>query len=186
MKKYILLGLCIAFVLGISACQKSAPDSVSTEPISAENSDETTETSESPMVPDFTLPANNGEDVSLSDYTGKVVVLNFWASWCAYCKDEMPDFKKLGDEIKDSEEVVLLMLNQTDGQRETKQKADDYLSENGYDFLSLYDSGEVSYSIFGIVNYPTTVVIDGEGRLSDYVIGITDYDTVAEMIEGAK
>ena len=138
------------------------------------------------MVPDFTLEANNGEEVSLSDYAGKVVILNFWASWCPPCKEEMPEFQELNRQLEDSEEAVLLMLNQTDGQRETKEKAEKYLTDNEFDFLNLYDQGEVGYEIFGVSRIPTTVVIDKEGRLSDYVLGMTDYDTVMEMIEEAK
>ena len=122
----------------------------------------------------------------MSDYAGKVVILNFWASWCPPCKEEMPEFQELNRQLEDSEEAVLLMLNQTDGQRETKEKAEKYLTDNEFDFLNLYDQGEVGYEIFGVSRIPTTVVIDKEGRLSDYVLGMTDYDTVMEMIEEAK
>jgi peroxiredoxin len=145
-----------------------------------------TQPDKKPLLPDFTLEANNGKNVSLSDYAGKVVVLNFWASWCPTCKEEMPQFQKLHDQLKDSHEAVLLMLNQTDGQRETKEKANNYLADNGFDFLNLYDTGEVGYAIFGINGIPTTVVIDKDGRLSDYVMGMTDCNTVIKMIAGTK
>ena len=143
------------------------------------------ESSVLPLVPDFTLDANNGESVSLSDYKGKIVVLNFWATWCPYCLKEMPDFKKLQEESS-ADEVVFLFLNQTDGQRETRAVADKWLEENGYDFLSLYDEGQVGYPVFGITSLPTTVIVDAEGRLFDAVIGQTDYDTVSRLIEAAK
>lgn len=144
------------------------------------------EEEENPLIPDFTLMSSEGEEVSLSDYAGKVVVLNFWASWCPPCKEEMPDFQKLHDELADSEETVLLMLNQTDGKRETKKKATDYLEKEGLTFPILYDKGEVGVRIFGISSIPTTVVIDKDGRLSDYALGRTKYDVVAKMIEEAK
>lgn len=141
---------------------------------------------EKPLVPDFTLKSSEGEEVTLSDYAGKVVVLNFWASWCPPCKEEMPEFQKLYDELSESEDAVLLMLNQTDGQRETEKKANNYIEEEGLTFPILYDTGEVGGSIFGINSIPTTVVIDREGRLSDYVLGRTEYSKVAQMIEEAK
>jgi cytochrome c biogenesis protein CcmG, thiol:disulfide interchange protein DsbE len=141
---------------------------------------------ENPLVPDFTLKSSEGEEISLSDYSGKVVVLNFWASWCPPCKEEMPEFQKLYDELAESEDAVLLMLNQTDGQRETEKKANSYIEEEGLTFPILYDTGEVGGSIFGINSIPTTVVIDKEGRLSDYVLGRTEYSKVAQMIEEAK
>lgn len=141
---------------------------------------------EKPIVPDFTLKSSEGEEVSLSDYAGKVVVLNFWASWCPPCKEEMPEFQKLYDELAASEDAVLLMLNQTDGKRETEKKADNYIEKEGLTFPILYDTGEVGGGIFGINSIPTTVVIDREGRLSDYVLGKTEYSKVAQMIEEAE
>lgn len=141
---------------------------------------------EHPVVPDFTLESSGGEKVSLSDYEGKIVVLNFWASWCPPCKAEMPDFQKLYEDIEDSEDTVLFMLNQTDGQRETTKDADKYVEDENFTFPVLYDTGEVGYKIFGITSIPTTVVIDKEGRLSDYVMGTTEYDVVAGMIEEAR
>ncbi len=151
-----------------------------------DTSEENGTNEEKPLVPDFTLKSSEGEEVSLSDYAGKVVVLNFWASWCPPCKKEMPDFQKLYDELAESEDTVLLMLNQTDGKRETEKKADNYIEEEGLTFPILYDTGEVGGSIFGINSIPTTVVIDREGRLSDYVLGRTEYQKVAQMIEEAK
>ncbi len=214
MKRIIFLGLCAAFLLtilitGLPEGKKKAADSPAAQNSfarPAENQEgapgdgpgsggagdgpageeEIPPAEENPLVPDFTLEANNGEEVSLSDYAGKVVILNFWASWCPPCKEEMPEFQELNRQLEDSEEAVLLMLNQTDGQRETKEKAEKYLTDNEFDFLNLYDQGEVGYEIFGVSRIPTTVVIDKEGRLSDYVLGMTDYDTVMEMIEEAK
>lgn len=141
---------------------------------------------ENPIVPDFTLESNAGRLISLSDYAGKIVVLNFWASWCPPCRAEMKDFQKLATDLADSEDVILLMLNQTDGQRETKEKADKYLNDNGFEFLNLYDHGLVGNGIFGLPGIPTTVVIDKEGRLSGYVVGQTTYQTVIQLIEGAR
>lgn len=155
----------------------------------AKNTEESakTQSQELPLVPDFTLDSMNGEKVSLSDYRGKIVVLNFWASWCPPCKIEMGDFVKLQETfVKDRTDVVLLMLNQTDGQRETRKKADDYISQNKLPFTVLYDEGQVAWGIFGSQSIPTTVVIDAQGRLSSYVMGATNYATVLKMVENVR
>jgi thiol-disulfide isomerase/thioredoxin len=211
MVNFMLVVAVLLLSVGITACGKAEKNQTgnntaeenSTEEESNTNEDsdntqsekegEDTKTSEEkgtneekPLVPDFTLQSSEGEEVTLSDYAGKVVVLNFWASWCPPCKEEMPEFQKLYDELAESEDAVLFMLNQTDGQRETEKKANNYIEEEGLTFPILYDTGEVGGSIFGINSIPTTVVIDREGRLSDYVLGRTEYSKVAQMIEEAK
>lgn len=195
MKKVLILFLAAA-VFSMAACQdETAPESSADQATQAataavteigEPEVTTSQTLEMPEVPDFELEANNGEKVTLSELRGKVVVLNFWATWCGYCTEEMPDFQKLHDELKDSEDVVLLMLNQTDGQRETREVADAFLIDNDYDFLNLYDPGDVGYGIFGLQGLPATVVIDAQGRLADYTLGMTNYDKVIHMIDSAQ
>ena len=141
---------------------------------------------ERPLVPNFTLESNQGSRVSLSDYAGKVVVLNFWASWCPPCRAEMPEFKRLHEHLANSDEAVLLMLNQIDGRRETVETGAAYLLENQYSFLNLLDYGQVGGAIFGLPGIPTTVVIDKEGYLSSYIVGPATFETVMDMIGEAK
>lgn len=138
------------------------------------------------LIPDFTLPSNTGSDISLSDYNGSIVVLNFWASWCPPCVAEMPEFVALENEFESRGDVKLLTINLTDGMRETRDDADGFIDKNGYDFTVLYDEqGEVS-GMFGISSIPTTVVIDKEGYLSSYVLGATNYDAVMSMVNEVK
>ena len=89
------------------------------------------------LAPDFTAYDENGNQVSLSDYRGKPVVLNFWATWCYYCKEEMPDFNKAYGVYPD---VQFLMVNATDGVQETKEKAMQYVKDEGFNFPVLYDT----------------------------------------------
>ena len=139
-----------------------------------------------PRVPDFTLMSNQGKPISLSDYAGRIVVLNFWASWCPGCRAEMPELQKLHQELMETEDAVLLLLNQIDGQLETQTSGSKYLEENGFSFINLYDYGTVGAGIFGVSGYPTTVIIDREGYLSGYVLGQVTYDGLKRLIEEAK
>lgn len=136
---------------------------------------------------DFTLNDLNGNSVTLSDYKGKLVVLNFWASWCGYCIEEMPDFQQLYEqEWKDSDEIVFLSVNMTDGQRETEAKARKVVEENGFTFPVLLDvNQEVAY-YYGVTSLPITAVIDKEGNLATGIMGMADKETIKGMIDEVK
>ena len=144
------------------------------------------EQKQKPRVPNFTLMSNQGRAVSLADYAGKVVIIEFWASWCHECRAEMPELQRLHNELMETGDAVLLLLNQIDGELETQAKGNQYLVENGFDFINLYDFGSVGAGIFGVPGYPTTVVIDGEGYLRSFVLGQVTYGQVKQLIEEAK
>ena len=94
-------------------------------------------------APDFTVINNNGDEVKLSDYIGKLVVVNFWATWCGPCASELPAFDNAYEKYKD--EVEFLMVNLTDGYSETVDKVKKYVKDNGYTFPVYYDT---KYSAF--------------------------------------
>lgn len=139
-----------------------------------------------PLVPNFTLTNEKGESVSLSDYSDKVVILNFWASWCPPCKAEMPEFNEMNAELKGSKDVVLLTINMTDGQRETKEKALKYLKDNNYNLNVLFDVDGIAAGIFGIESIPTTAIIDKEGYLHAYTMGVTTKNAVLKSVNEVK
>jgi thiol:disulfide interchange protein len=99
---------------------------------------------------------------------------------------EMPEFQELHDELSESEEAVLLLLNQIDGRQETVEKGTEYMKSNDLTMTNLLDYGTVGQQIFGIPGLPTTVVIDAEGYLASYVVGATTKETVLKMIEDAR
>ena len=89
--------------------------------------------------------------------------MNFWASWCGPCQSEMPDFQAAYEEYGD--EIEFVMINLTDGGRETKEVAQDFITENGYSFPVYYDiSGEAGYA-YQIASIPTTYFISKEGKI---------------------
>ncbi len=132
-------------------------------------------------APDFTVQDYDGKSIRLSDKKGKPVVLNFWASWCPPCREEMPDFQKAYDKYKD--EVVFMMVNATDNQQETVKKAKKHIEENGYIFPVYFDT-EYSASIaYQTSSIPMTFFIDENGNLITYAQGMIDYELLEKGIE---
>ena len=139
------------------------------------------------QVKNFTLTDISGKNVSLSDYKGKVVVLNFWASWCRPCKAEMPEFDQMDKEFKKSgSKVVLLAVNMTDGRRETKSKVEKFLSETKYGMRVLLDTEGKAADMFSVRYLPTTYVIDTTGKVSGQLVGGTTKDAVMQLVREAK
>ena len=130
------------------------------------------------MAPDVTIYTEDLETVKLSDYLGKPVVLNFWASWCPPCKAEMPEFDAKYLEIGD--EVQFLMVNVT--RSDYFQDANHYIKEQGYRFPVFYDlTGEAAnaYMVSGI---PVTFFINAEGRLVAQFVGGMSAETLEYYI----
>ena len=134
----------------------------------------------------FTLKDLQDRTVTLGQFKGKVVVLNFWASWCPPCRAEMPEFNEMDKEFKKSGEAVLLAVNMTDGQRETKSKAAKFVSDNKYGMTVLLDEKGEAASAYDVRYLPTTYVIDGSGVVKGQLIGGTTKDAVMKLVRGAK
>ena len=86
---------------------------------------------------DFTVYTTDGTPVSLSDHFGRPILINFWATWCPPCKSEMPDFDRVYADYGD--DVVFMMINMTDGSRDTVESAAAFVADNGYSFPVYYD-----------------------------------------------
>ena len=132
-------------------------------------------------APDFTVYSAGGEPVQLSDFEGKPVVLNFWASWCGPCQSEMPEFEEVYLQLGD--QVQFLMINVTDGSRETQESAGGFIARQGYSFPVYYDTSLSAASAYGAYALPTTYFIDREGFAVAKATGAIDSDTLAAGIE---
>lgn len=145
-----------------------------------------------PTIPafDFTLTDQYGNEHTLSDYKGKVVFLNFWATWCPPCRKEMPDIEELYKEYNfNKDEVVFLGVanpsskDYPNNQDVEKDDIISFLEENGYSFPTVFDeSGEVLHN-YNISAFPTTFMIDKEGNIYGYVPGMMTKDIMLNVIE---
>lgn len=143
---------------------------------------QSTEATEAPkQAPDFTVYTVDGEAVKLSDYFGKPIVLNFWASWCGPCKMEMPEFNKMAETLDG--EVQFLMVNMTDGSRETVETASQYVAKEGFTFPVFYDTSSEAMMAYGAYALPTTYFIDSNGYPVAYANGAIDSETLQKGID---
>ena len=132
-------------------------------------------------APDFTVYDAEGEAVNLSDFSGKPVVINFWATWCGYCVREMPAFEKIAAEYAD--DVVFMMINVTDGQQETKEEALAFIEEKGYTFPVYYDTDLSATMAYGAYSLPATGFITESGVFAGGQMGAMSEETLVNYIE---
>ena len=149
------------------------------QPDQKENAEESQE--QKTKAPDFVVYDIDGKEVRLSEYIGKPIVLNFWASWCGPCQMEMPDFHEKYLEL--GEDIHFLMVNMTDGSRETVEKASGYVAEKGYTFPVYYDTASNAAMIYGVYSLPTTYFIDAEGYVIAQANGAIDAETLQRGID---
>lgn len=131
-------------------------------------------------APDFTVLDSEGNEVQLSDYVGKPIVLNFWATWCYYCKEEMPDFDKAYEAYP---EVQFLMVNATDGIQETMASAKEYVEQEGFQFDVFFDTNFDAVNAYQVSGFPATFFIDENGNLVTYGRGMLDFETLEKGIQ---
>lgn len=136
---------------------------------------------------DFELTDQYGNTHTLSEYRGKVVFLNFWATWCGPCRAEMPDIQKLYEEYsaqgEEAEVVILGAAAPGLGQEGSQEEIAQFLEENGYTYPVLMDTGYEMFNWYGITAFPTTFMIDKDGYIYGYVPGQMTEDIMRSIIQ---
>ncbi len=142
---------------------------------------------------DFTLKDQYGNTHTLSDYKGKTVFLNFWATWCPPCKAEMPDIQKIYETYDQEGEDALVVLGVAApnyGNEKSEEEIVEFLEENGYTYPVVMDTDGSVFMEYGIYSYPTTFMIDRDGNLFGYVSGQLSeeimHDIIRQTMEGVR
>lgn len=134
---------------------------------------------------DFALYDQYGNEHKLSDYRGKTVFLNFWATWCPPCRSEMPYIEELYKEYnKNNDDVVILGVASPNlGSEGSQEDIEKFLKEEGYTFPVVFDEGGSQIYQYGISSLPSTFIIDKDGYITKYVPGAMNKETMKNLIE---
>lgn len=135
---------------------------------------DTEESEEKVLATDFEVTLISGETVKLSDFQGKKVLLNFWATWCGPCVQEMPAFQRLYEEYPD--DFVILAVNCGDSEADVR----DFAEENDYTFNIAIDEDLAASSLYPTYSIPLTLIVDEEGYIVYGSYGASDADTMYE------
>ena len=123
--------------------------------------------------------------ISLADYHGKVVFLNFWATWCPPCQREMPEIQKLSEKYQNSEDIAILTVVMPGGQEMDAAGIKKFLKEKGFTMPVIFDDGRLSSS-FQITSLPTTYMFDRDGNVYGSVVGQLSSDMIKNIIDRTK
>lgn len=130
---------------------------------------------------DFTMLDFTGNSVKLSDYFGKPIIVNFWATWCGPCQSEMPAFDTLYQNYKDK--VHFIMLNLTDGSRDTVENVTKFIEDAGYSFPVYFDTSMEAAYTYSAYSIPMTLFITSDGQLAHTQMGAMSEDTLEKYVE---
>ncbi|MBN8234551.1 TlpA family protein disulfide reductase [Halobacillus kuroshimensis] len=195
MQKWIaglfLAGLLIFGIFSVTQ-EKSAEQQTSDEPgisgsqdgtgMTAPNAPEGLQVGDT--APDFTLETLEGEKVSLSDFKGKKVFLNYWATWCPPCREEMPEMQRFQE--AHGEEVVILAVNGTGSEKSVENVAA-FVEEGGYTFPVLLDKELSLNQDYQIISIPTTYFIGTDGTIQEpRIVGPMTYEDMEKMKNALK
>lgn len=132
------------------------------------------------MMTDFFVYTYENKKINLSDYKGKPIVVNFFATWCPPCKAELPSFENLYK--KYGEDVEFIMVNLTDGYSQIKEDVKDFIDENKYTFPVYYDIDFSAANAYKIYSIPETLFIDKEGNIVYTHVGMISEIMLEEKI----
>ena len=134
-------------------------------------------------APDFTLTNIDGDTVTLSDYKGKALFLNFWAEWCGPCTQEMPSIESLYQKTENLN-IEVLAINVG----ESLETVSKFIESNNYNFTTLIDEASEAASSYGVRSIPSTFIINKDGNIIAMKLGGHEWDSnnIIEILKGAS
>ena len=138
----------------------------------------TAQVKEGENAPNFTLKNLDGKEISLNQFRGKHVLINFWATWCGPCKIEMPSLEALYERFKDRNFVLLAISNDMFGANIVKP----FVKAHNINFPVLLDQRLKVSNAFGVVSLPTTFMIDPQGKIIGALFGAEDWVTPSNIL----
>ena len=166
-------------VSGALSSTETQEEATETEPEEEEEAAEEVKTI--PAI-DFTLKDQYWNTHTLSDYKGKTVFLNFWATWCSPCRAEMPDIQNLYEEFQQEDVVILGVAAPNLGKEQSEEGIRTFLEENGYTYPVVMDTEAEAFQAYGINSFPTTFMIDKDGNVFGYIPGQLSEETMRDII----
>lgn len=153
-----------------------------------ENKEEASKEEEKIKPVDFTLYDQYGNKHSLSEYKGKTIFLNFWATWCPPCREEMPYIDELYKEYNENKDDVVILGVSTPnvGREGSTEHVKNFLEKEKYSFPVVFDEKSPMVFEYGINAFPSTFIIDKEGYIANYIPGAMSKKTMKNLIEGAR
>ena len=142
---------------------------------------QTAQTKDVKAAPAFSLESTDGKTISLKDYKGKIVILDFWATWCGPCRRGIPDLVSLQDKYKNDLRVIGISLDS-----DTKSDVILFAKKFNINYPILYGDQQVTQDYGGIEAIPTTIVIDQNGEIVAKYVGLVNKETFAKQIEALK
>ncbi|EPD52189.1 redoxin domain-containing protein [Paenisporosarcina sp. FSL H8-0542] len=135
-------------------------------------------------APDFELTTLDGKKVKLSDYQGKKVIVNFWATWCPPCKAEMPHMQNYYEDFAEEENVEILAVNLTSG--DSEEKVNDFVRDYGLTFPIPMDTEGAVGQTFEAITIPTSYMIDTKGRIQNKIVGPMDDQMIKDFVSNLE
>jgi len=176
LKVVLLVLVFAALLLGATRLYDTLGSRVQMDTLGTQAAEENGTEPAKQAAPDFTFFDLEGNTQKLSDFRGKPVILNFWASWCGPCKMEMPDFDEMYQTYGD--QVHFLMVNLTDGSQETVETASSFIAEQGYTFPVYFDTEQSGAIAYGVNAVPVTYFVDAEGNFVAWQQGVLTAQTL--------